>query len=240
LGTRKRNFIGVKDGVKENIEEIWNRIDEAARKVGRKREEIELVAVSKGVSAEKIREAVHSGIKIVGESRVQEAEVKHQELRDIEGLEWHLVGHLQRNKAKRAHLLFDLIQSVDKIELLRELEHKAMDMKKLQRVLLQVNISEEETKSGFSPDQVLNMAKEVSEFSYLQIEGLMGIASLADDEDRIRTSFRRLRELFDEIKREDLPNFKMRYLSMGMSQDFELAIEEGSNMIRIGRAIFGW
>ncbi|HAV42519.1 TPA: YggS family pyridoxal phosphate-dependent enzyme [bacterium] len=240
MGTRKRNFIGVKDGVKENIEEIWNRIDEAARKVGRKREEIELVAVSKGVSAEKIREAVHSGIKIVGESRVQEAEVKHQELRDIEGLEWHLVGHLQRNKAKRAHLLFDLIQSVDKIELLRELEHKAMDMKKLQRVLLQVNISEEETKSGFSPDQVLNMAKEVSEFSYLQIEGLMGIASLADDEDRIRTSFRRLRELFDEIKREDLPNFKMRYLSMGMSQDFELAIEEGSNMIRIGRAIFGW
>lgn len=240
MGTRKRNFIGVKDGVKENIEEIWNRIDEAARKVGRKREEIELVAVSKGVSAEKIREAVHSGIKIVGESRVQEAEFKHQELRDIEGLEWHLVGHLQRNKAKRAHLLFDLIQSVDKIELLRELEHKAMDMKKLQRVLLQVNISEEETKSGFSPDQVLNMAKEVSEFSYLQIEGLMGIASLADDEDRIRTSFRRLRELFDEIKREDLPNFKMRYLSMGMSQDFELAIEEGSNMIRIGRAIFGW
>lgn len=226
--------------MKESIEEIWNRIDEAAGKVGRKREEIKLVAASKGVSAEKIREAVRSGIKIVGESRIQEAEIKHRELRDIEGLEWHLVGHLQRNKAKRAHLLFDLIQSGDKIELLRELEHKARDMKKLQRVLLQVNISKEETKSGFRPDQVLNMAREVSEFSYLQIEGLMGIASPVDDESGIRTSFRRLRELFDEIKREDLPNFKMRYLSMGMSQDFELAIEEGSNMIRIGRAIFGW
>lgn len=223
--------------VKENMERLWGRIEKAASGVGRSSGEITLVAVSKGVEVEKIRKAIDAGIKIIGENRLQEARAKHQELKG-EGIEWHLVGHLQRNKAKKAISLFDLIQSGDRIELLEEINRHSQNLGKAQRILLQVNTSQDLSKGGFRPGQIRDLLGQIPQFSHLQIEGLMCIGPLTDDEGRIRNSFRILKELFEEIKQQGIEGFKMRYLSMGMSQDFELAIEEGSNMIRIGRAIF--
>lgn len=224
--------------IEENLKRLWDRIEKAALRAGRDKEEITLVAVSKGVGLEKIREAIMAGIKIIGENRLNEARAKYEELKREE-IEWHLVGHLQRNKAKKAISFFDLIESGDRIELLKEIDRQAGKLGKHQRILLQVNISQEETKGGFRPYELRDLSGEILQFTNLEVEGLMGIGPLSRNEPEIRASFRMLKELFEEIKGQNIGGLKMRYLSMGMSEDFELAIEEGSNMVRIGRAIFG-
>lgn len=224
--------------IEENVRNVLDRIKKAALKVGRDREEILLVAISKGINSTKIREAIRAGIRIIGESRLNEAQLKYEELRG-EGVEWHLVGHLQRNKVKKAIPLFDLIESCDRIELLREIDRRAKEFGKQQRILLQVNISEEASKGGFRPYEIMDLLEEILQFSNLSVEGLMGIGPLSKDESKIRSSFRMLKGIFDKIKAENIEGLRMRYLSLGMSDDFELAIEEGSNMVRIGRAIFG-
>lgn len=221
--------------IKENLEVIRNRIKEAAQKAAREPSDIELVAVTKLVNVPQIREAINAGIKIIGENRVQEAKNKFQQLKDIK---WHLIGHLQKNKVKDAVEIFDMIQSVDKIELAEEINKRAEQINKIIDILIQINISGEESRFGVSPSSTLKIIQQISKFKNIKIRGLMTIAPLVSNPEDVRLYFRELAKLRDKIARPKIENVQMKYLSMGMSNDFEVAIEEGSNMVRIGRAIF--
>lgn len=225
-------------GLKENIEQVLERVDRAAGRAGRKPEEITLVAVTKTVPPELIREAVALGLKDLGENRVQELLKKQPLLSDLE-INWHLIGHLQRNKAKYVFNRVKLIHSLDSLELARELDKRAGSAGSVVDVLVEVNVAQESTKFGLLVEQVPSFFKEVVGFEHLRILGLMTVAPLVDDPEEVRPVFRRLRELSKEVEALRLPRVEMRYLSMGMSNDFEVAIEEGSNMVRIGTAIFG-
>ncbi len=155
-------------------------------------------------------------------------------------IEWHLVGHLQTNKVKYAVEIFDLIHSVDSIKLAKEIDRRSLQFGMITNVLVEVNVSGEETKYGIKPEEVEPFLKEISEFSRTRVRGLMTIAPIAEDKEEVRPYFRKLRELFKEIKSKNIKNVKMDYLSMGMTEDFEVAVEEGANMVRIGRGIFGF
>lgn len=216
--------------IKENLERLHRRIWEVASRVGRRPDDIEVVAVTKGVEIERIIEAIDAGVKTIGENRIQEARTKYDRIGNRVG--WHFVGHLQRNKAKRAVEIFDIIHSADSIRILEEINRFASQYGKVQRVLLQVNISGEERKFGFSKDEIFEVLPIIDRFGNLKVEGLMGIGPYGVSPDTIRQAFRSLRRIFDSMD-------GMRYLSMGMSDDFEIAIEEGANLLRIGRAIFG-
>jgi len=224
--------------IKKNLEIINEKIKNAALKVNRNPEEIKLVAVTKTATIEQIKKAISTGIKIIGENKVQEAKEKYQILST--DIEWHLVGHLQTNKVKYAIEIFDLIHSVDSIKLAKEIDKRSLQFGMITNVLVEVNVSGEETKYGIKPDEVKLFLKEISEFSRIKVRGLMTIAPMAEDTEEVRPYFRKLRELFKEIKIKSIKNIKMDYLSMGMTEDFEVAIEEGANMVRIGRGIFGF
>jgi hypothetical protein len=223
--------------IKENLEKIKQKIRVKLELVGRGSQEITLVAVTKTVDPDSIEEAIASGVNIIGESRVQEAKEKYGKVGSK--VIWHLVGHLQRNKAKDAVKIFDLIHSVDSAKLAKEIDKEARKVGKTQKILIEVNVSGEESKYGLSPEQVIPFLKEISGLLNTKVEGLMTMAPLYENREDCRPCFRKLKELMEEVKAEDIKNVKMIYLSMGMSNDFELAIEEGSNMLRIGRAIFG-
>jgi hypothetical protein len=224
-------------GLKERIDEAWERIEKSAQRVGKRKEDIQLVAVSKTVEAERIKEAIACGIQIIGENKVQEAEEKFKEIK--EKVSWHLVGHLQTNKVKKALEIFDLIHSVDGFHLAQEIDKRAKNINKVQRVLIEVKTSGEETKFGVKPEQTLELVREISRLLNVKIEGLMTIGFFTPEIEKVRPCFAKLRSLFEQIKKEKIPNVEMKYLSMGMTSDFEVAIEEGSNMVRIGTAIFG-
>jgi pyridoxal phosphate enzyme (YggS family) len=224
-------------GIKQNIKDIWARIDKAAAKVGRSADEIKLVAVSKTVPAELVNQAVRCGINVIGENRVQEAEAKFKEI--TQPVEKHLVGHLQTNKAKKAVELFDFIQSVDSQRIADEISRRAMDAGKVMDVLVEVNTSCEETKFGTEPGEALRLVETISKLEGIRIKGLMTIGLFSDNPEDTRPCFKRLKSLFNEMKLANVPNVEMRYLSMGMTSDFEVAIEEGSNMVRVGTGIFG-
>jgi pyridoxal phosphate enzyme (YggS family) len=224
-------------GIEQNIKDIWTRIDKAAAKTGRSAKDIKLVAVSKTVPAERVNEAIRSGIDIIGENRVQEAEAKFKEI--TEPVEKHLVGHLQTNKAKKAVELFDFIQSVDSERIAGEISKRALEAGKVIDVLVEINTSCEETKFGMEADQALPLIETISELEGIKIKGLMTIGLFSDDPEDTRPCFKRLRKLFEEVKSTNVPNVEMRYLSMGMTSDFEVAIQEGSNMVRVGTGIFG-
>lgn len=224
--------------VKDNLETINKKIKEAALKVKRDPQEIKLVAVTKTATLEQIKEAINEGVKIIGESKVQEAKGKYQIL--TTEVEWHLIGHLQTNKVKYAVEIFDLIHSVDSIKLAKEIDKRSVQFKKIIDVLIEVNISGEETKYGYNPEKVEAFLKEISEFSGIRVRGLMTIAPISKNKEEVRPYFRRLRELSERIRDKNIKNIKMDYLSMGMTDDFEIAIEEGANMVRIGRGIFGF
>jgi hypothetical protein len=199
------------------------------------------VAVTKTATIEQIKEAISAGIKIIGENKVQEAKEKYQVLSaDIANIEWHLVGHLQTNKVKYAIEIFDLIHSVDSIKLAREIDKRSLQFGMVTNILVEVNVSGEETKYGIKPEEVEPFLKEISEFSGIKVRGLMTIAPIAEDKEEVRPYFRKLRELSEKIENKNIKNVKMDYLSMGMTDDFEVAIEEGANMVRIGRGIFGF
>ncbi len=212
-----------------NLREVERRIAAAAERAGRSPEEVTLVAVTKGLPPEAIRAAVDAGIEHIGENRVQEARPKVEWLSAL-GLRptWHMVGHLQRNKAKTAVEVFDIIHSVDSIRLAETLNAVAASTLP---VLLQVNVSGEATKGGFSAAELPASVADTVRLPNLAVQGLMTIAPLTSDPEQARPVFRRLRELRDSLGLE--------YLSMGMTDDFEVAIEEGATMVRIGRAIFG-
>jgi hypothetical protein len=223
--------------IEENIQNVKQNIAKAAVKAGKKPEDITLVAVSKTVEPERIREALKCGIKIIGENRVQEAEEKFKKI--PEEFEKHLVGHLQINKAKKAVELFDMIQSLDSIRLAEELSKRAKAKGKIMNVLVEVNTSDEPTKYGLKPDEVMGFMKQVCHLDGIKVIGLMTVGLFSQDMDLVRPCFKKLKRLFREIKEENIPNIEMKYLSMGMTQDYEVAIEEGANMVRIGTAIFG-
>jgi len=224
--------------VKDNLETINKKIKEAALKVNRDPQEIKLVAVTKTATLEQIKEAINEGVKIIGENKVQEAKKKYQVL--TTEVKWHLIGHLQTNKVKYAVEIFDLIHSVDSIKLAKEIDNRSVQFKKTIDVLIEVNISGEETKYGYNPEKVEAFLKEISEFSGIRVRGLMTIAPISKNKEEVRPYFRRLRELSERIRDKNIKNIKMDYLSMGMTDDFEIAIEEGANMVRIGRGIFGF
>lgn len=217
--------------IKENIEKIRERIAKAAKKVGQDPDSIVIVAASKGATTEKIEEAIECGIKVIGENIVQDALKKYYAAKG--DAEWHMIGHLQTNKVRKALEMFSLIQSVDSIRLAKEINKRAYEPIP---VLLEVNTSGEFTKFGISPDEVVTTIKQISTLPKIKIQGLMTIGPLNEDP---MPSFRVLRELRDNVEKEDIEEVSMDWLSMGMTSDFEIAIEEGSNMVRIGRAIFG-
>lgn len=211
---------------------------QAALRSSRQPEEVQIVAVSKTFGADLMQQALRLGMAALGENRVQEAREKYPEIEALlkeKNAQFHLVGHLQTNKAREAVRLFDLIQSVDSERLAHELDQRAREIGKVQRVLIEVNTSKELTKFGVEPHELMSLAKVVQSLSNLRFEGLMTIGPLTGGSGGARACFRELRNLWHELGgRETLP-----ILSMGMTQDFEIAIEEGATMIRVGSAIFG-
>ena len=222
--------------VSENWSRLRARADAAAQRAGRQPEEVAIVAVAKTFPAHMVRDAYDQGLRVFGENYMQEALSKMAELPD--NIEWHMVGHLQSNKAKQAIGRFALIHSLDSIHLAEELDKQAGKRGVRQRVLLQVNIADEDTKFGFEPAQVADAAGEIAELEHLEPRGLMTIGPLESAPEDTRWVFRELRGLRDKVQAQ-LPGLDLRELSMGMTGDFEVAIEEGATLIRVGRAIFG-
>jgi len=218
--------------IRENLTVVRDRIATAARRSGRRAEDITLVAVTKTRGVEEIRQALECGVTDIGENYVQEAEAKYGLIGDA--ARWHMIGHLQRNKARHAVEVFSMIHSVDSLDLAREIGRRAEAAGKRMDVLAEVRISGEATKFGVECDQALRLADEISQVSGVRLCGLMGMAPLVADPEETRPYFAKLNELWGK-----LPDEQRLYLSMGMTQDFEIAIEEGSNMVRIGTAIFG-
>ena len=227
--------------IQENLSRILGRIGEICRKLGRDPGEVVLIGVTKYADVSAIREAVGAGLAHIGENKVQDAKDKFSEMgEDISKVTKHMIGHLQTNKVRQCLEWFDLIQSVDSIKLANVIEAEAAKLKKRVDILVQVNTAGEEQKFGVSPVQALTLVEEVSGMKHVQLLGLMAMASHGAGEGAVRQSFRDLRLLRGRIieRFAGVPNVRMKYLSMGMTDDFEIALEEGSNMVRIGRAIF--
>ncbi len=227
--------------IAENIALIRERIAGAACRAGRDPTDITLMGVSKTFPAEAVREAYTAGIRVFGENRVQEFSGKSWDLHDLRGAEWHLIGHLQTNKAAKAAELFTAIDSLDSVKLAEKLNATAERMRKTLPVLIEINIGGEEAKSGIAPEsaELDNILRAAPQWKNLMIRGLMTVPPYANDPDAARPYFRQLREIRDKLAARRLPAAALDVLSMGMSHDFEVAIEEGSTCVRVGTAIFG-
>ncbi|MFH1347643.1 MAG: YggS family pyridoxal phosphate-dependent enzyme [Candidatus Margulisiibacteriota bacterium] len=228
--------------IKENLQTIRSQIAKAAASIGRDPNEITIIGAVKNQPTEKIIEALEAGLTDIGENKVQEAKVRYEEIKSkFPNVTWHMIGHLQRNKVRQALDVFDIIHSLDSERLAREISEKgrgAGDGGRIS-VLVEVNTSGEETKYGIPADSTIDFLKKLSKFGNIKVQGLMTIAPLIDDPEKVRPYFKKLKDLSENIKKLNLPNIEMKYLSMGMTDDFSVAIQEGSNMVRIGRAIFG-
>ncbi len=228
-------------GIPENIASVRDRLNAAAHRAGRDPREIALMGVTKTLPAERIREAYDAGLRLFGENRVQEFAQKTGALRDLAGAKWHMIGHLQTNKAAAAAELFGAVDSIDSLRLAQKLNAAAAHLGKTLAVLIEVNVGGESAKSGVAPasDELAAILRGAVELEHLEIRGLMTIPPFPEDPEEARPSFRRLRQLREEIAQRRLPRVHMEVLSMGMSHDFEVAIEEGSTCVRVGTAIFG-
>lgn len=231
--------------IAERLADVRERIARAAARAGRSPDEITLVAVSKGHPPEAVVEAYRLGLRDFGENRVEEAEPKMAAVRDMlaaEGqgkdIRWHLIGHIQSRKAKRAISPYVLIHSVDRLKIARRLDRFAGEADRVLPVLLEVNISGEATKFGFSPDEIFDAVTEILTLPHLRVQGLMTMAPFVEDPEEVRPVFAALRRLRDQLAAR-YPQADWRHLSMGMTNDFEVAIEEGATIVRIGTAIFG-
>jgi pyridoxal phosphate enzyme (YggS family) len=227
--------------IAENIAQIRERIENAARRAGRSASDIRLMAVTKTHPPERIRDAYSAGLRLFGENRVQEFSGKAAELSQLSQAEWHMIGHLQTNKATKAAELFTAIDSVDSIKLAERLNSSAQALNKKLDCLIEINVGGEVAKSGLAPEspELEALMTSAAKFESLRIRGLMTVPPFTNDPEGARPFFRKLRELRDEIARRKLPSVGMDVLSMGMSHDFEVAIEEGSTCVRVGTAIFG-
>jgi hypothetical protein len=228
--------------IKDNILKVKERISLICAKIKRDPNAITIVAVSKGRTPQQIKEAVEAGITDIGENKVQEALVKYNELYakryTLNAIKWHMVGHLQTNKVKDAVRIFDLIQSVDSLRLAETIDKEAAKIHKKQDILMEIKTSPEESKFGLKLDEAIKVITEIAKFKNINIKGLMTIAPLADNPEETRPYFKMLRDLKDRINHMPYAICHMPYLSMGMTDDFSVAIEEGSDMLRLGRAIF--
>ncbi len=214
------------------------RIRQAARAYNRPESAIRLVAVSKTVPVEIVKEAIAAGMTDFGENYIQEAREKINALAGYSVL-WHYIGHLQSNKAKYAVRMFDLIHSVDSLKLAKELDKYAQKIDKVQAILIQVNVAREDSKSGVYVEDTVRLAREIGCLENIAVKGLMTMPPYFNAPEKVRPFFAALRQLRDQIKKENIPNISMDELSMGMTGDFEAAIQEGATMVRIGTAIFG-
>jgi len=229
----------VADKIDARFERVRARVADSASRVGRPPESVTLVAVTKLVPLELIRDAIALGHRVFGENRVQEALPKIDELSSVApDIRWHLVGHLQTNKAKLAAERFAMVESVDSVRLASRLDARAASLSRRLPVLLEVNVAGEPSKWGFCPHEVGAAVTEISQLPHLEIRGLMTVAPLGRHAEDVRWAFRALRQLRDDL-RERIPSLQLPELSMGMSHDFEVAIEEGATIVRIGRALFG-
>ncbi len=213
---------------------VRERIERTAQRTGRDSREIKLVAVSKTVEVARIKEAIEAGVSILGENYVQEAQKKIEEIR--RPVSWHFIGHLQSNKARYAARLFDVVHSLDSIGLAEDLNRRAEQEDRVIKVMIEVNLSREATKFGTDEERVLNLAKRIQTLNALSLEGLMTMPPYFDSPEMSRPYYIALRELKERMIKEGTP---MKELSMGMSNDFEIAIEEGATYVRVGTAIFG-
>ncbi len=221
----------------DNFKAIIDRIAAAAQRAGRDPSSVQLIAVTKTVDIKRIREAVAAGASVLGENRVQEAREKIEQLGPLAS--WHLIGHLQSNKAKYAVKLFELIHSIDSFELAQEVDKQAEKIGKIQDVLIEVNISGETSKAGIPVDNAANLVRKTAALKNIFIKGLMTMPPFFKNPEEARPYFKKLRDLSIQINHDKIPNVSMEELSMGMSGDFEVAVEEGATMVRVGTAIFG-
>ncbi len=227
--------------ISENVAAVRERISRASRRAGRNPGEITLMAVSKTQPAERIREAYGAGLRVFGENRVQEFAGKFEALRDLRSAEWHMIGHLQTNKAAKTVELFHAVDSVDSVKLSEKLDAAARNLGRKVDVLVEINVGGEAAKNGVAPDSpaLEEILLAAPRLEALVFRGLMTVPPFTDDPEGARPCFRKLRELRDAIAGRHLPAVAMDQLSMGMSHDFEVAIEEGSTCVRVGTAIFG-
>jgi len=220
-----------------NYRNILDRIADAAAKAERDPREIRLLAAAKSQSVEAIRAAIGAGVTLIGENYVQEAADKKKLIADA--VEWHMIGHLQRNKAKVAVQLFDVIESLDNLALARELDKEGAKRGKTIRAFVEVNLGGEESKSGIVKDRVSSMCVELDKLTHLRVEGLMTVPPFRENLEDVRPYFRELRQLRAQLNELRLPNLQLKELSMGMTHDYTVAIEEGATIVRIGTALFG-
>ena len=227
--------------VAENIAVVREKMNAAALHAGRNSSEIKLMAVSKTFPPELIREAYAAGLRSFGENRVQEFTSKIESLKDLRDVEWHMIGHLQTNKAAKAVGLFNAVDSLDSLRLAEKLNTAAEEAGKQWPVLIEINVGGEAAKTGISADsqEFEHILQAAPRLKNLKIQGLMTVPPYTEDPECARPYFQKLRQLRDQIAARNLPNIKMEVLSMGMSHDFEVAIEEGSTCVRVGTAIFG-
>lgn len=221
--------------VRDNVYSIRSRINSACERSGRNIDDITIIGVTKTFEADKIAEAVKCGITNVAENRVQELVRKYD---DVNGVSWHLIGHLQTNKVKYIADKVSLIHSVDSIKLATEIDKQAEKVGRVIDVLIEVNVSGEESKFGVSPDELDELLLGMSDLSHIKVQGLMTMAPLYAEKDEIRQIFKKMYKIFIDNRAKKYNNINMGILSMGMSNDFEIAIEEGATMVRIGRAMF--
>ena len=213
--------------IKDNVEEILDELPEG----------VELVAAAKTRTSEEILEAINAGIKIIGENYIQEALVAFETIK--RKATWHFIGHLQKNKVKKAVEMFDMIQTVDSYELAEEIDRRCAEISKTMSVLIEINSGKEEQKSGVLPESVIDLIKEILIFSNIKILGLMTMGPRFGNPEDSRPYFVETKKIFDEIKKLNLPNVEMKYLSMGMTNSYKIAVKEGANIVRIGSKIFG-
>ena len=213
--------------IKENLKRILQELPPG----------VKLVAAAKTRTAQEILEAIEAGVEIVGENYVQEAEKVFSIIGNR--VEWHMIGHLQRNKAKKAVKIFDMIQTVDSLKIAKEIDKQCRKISKVMPVLIEINSGEEEQKAGVMPKSAIPLIEEISGLSNIKIMGLMTMGPFTGDPEEARPYFQKTREIFEKLKSMNIPNVEMRYLSMGMSNSYGVAIEEGANMVRIGTKIFG-
>ena len=224
--------------IKENIDSILKKVDSACKKAGRDPNDITVIAVSKTVDSIRAKEAVEAGIINLGENRVQELIKKYDEL-NCTDVKWHMIGHLQKNKVKYIIDKTVLIHSLESIDLAEEINKRAVKNNLIANVLIELNIGEEASKFGINEENVYDFIKEMEQFENIKVLGLMTVAPFCEDPEDVRWVFKKMKNIYEKISTLNLKNTEMKYLSMGMTNDFEIAIEEGSNIIRIGTAIFG-
>lgn len=225
--------------IPDNVQKVVQSIREAALRVGRDPKDIQLVAATKTVPAERMREAYEAGIQIFGENRLQEAQRKQQSLDDISDVSWHFIGQVQRRKIKDVVGQFDLIHSIESLSQAREMDKRAKELRITQAVLLQVNVSGETTKGGYSVPDFMKALPELDTMTHLKVRGLMTIPPWSEDVESTRPYFRELYELASTVKPHAYERIRMDDLSMGMSQDYMIAVEEGATLVRVGTALFG-